>query len=201
MLPNEHLHAWLPMYREEFWTTITCVSTNSPDSNVSNRRTKSITEITGKSLFSTNITSSTMLQSTINIIEKQKDNGNLTENSENHITYNNGVIVGGVLGALAIIGVIVLVIILKLRKTKAAAKSIYIEPNERSSGTSHMYTDIQRTNPSNNKTVNRIYENEVLHAGRPSPVGTTATKIENEKERKKPIYDNTAIMTNNITST
>lgn len=64
-----------------------------------------------------------------------------------------------------------------------------------------MYTYIQRKSPSNNKTVNRIYENEVLHAGRPIPVGTTDTKIGNERERKNPIYVNTAIMTNNMTST
>ncbi|XP_076084629.1 uncharacterized protein LOC143055378 isoform X2 [Mytilus galloprovincialis] len=225
MLPIEHQNVWLPMHREEFWTTITCASSynrttyrnktmensaprykgtfsyKSTHSHDSNKRTIGMGDFTGNSSFSTIINSSSRLQSTISIIVKQKDNDNFTEYSENHVSFNNGLIVGGVLGALAIIGVIVLVIILKLRNTKAAAKSIYITPDEISSGTSHMYTDIQRKNPSNNETVNRIYENEVFHAGRPIPVGTTDTKIGNEKEKKNPNYFNTAIMTNNMTST
>ncbi|CAC5385896.1 unnamed protein product [Mytilus coruscus] len=175
----------------------------STNSHESNKRTKNIEQITGQSSFSTIINSSTMLQNTTSFNVKQKDNGNFTEISEHHATSNIGninLIVGGVLGALAIIGVIVVVIILKLRKTKAAAKSQNVEQYETSIGTSPIYKDKQRKKPSSNKTVNKIYENEVLHACRPIPVITKENKIVNEQERKKPNYVNTVIMTNNITS-
>ncbi|CAC5385886.1 unnamed protein product [Mytilus coruscus] len=168
------------------------------NSHGSDERTISIKQITGKSSFSTIIKSSTMVQSTTSIVVKQKDNGNFTDISEHYTSSNIGEIVGGVLGALAIIGVIVLAIILKLRKTRAAVKRSYAD--EISNGTSPMYKDKQRKKPPNNKTVNRIYENEMLHSGRPIPVRKTEIKIGNEQERKNPNYVNTVIMTNNMTS-
>lgn len=87
-----------------------------------------------------------------------------------------------------------------VRKTKAAADRIYIQPDVIGSGTCQMYTNLQRKKSLNNKTVNRIYENEALQSGGPIPVGTTDTMNGHEQERKNPIYLNTVIMTNNMTS-
>ncbi|CAC5385890.1 unnamed protein product [Mytilus coruscus] len=170
-------------------------SYESTNSHGSNERTIIIVEqITDKRSFSTIANSITMLQSTTNIIEKQNDTRNFKEISEHHATSNIGLIVGGVLGALAIIGVVILVLILKLRRTKASSKRQNVEQFETSN------EDQQRKKLSNHIRVNQLYEDEGVNAGRPVPVKTKETEIANEQTGKKPNDVYAVVMKNNMTS-
>ncbi|XP_076084626.1 uncharacterized protein LOC143055376 [Mytilus galloprovincialis] len=157
----------------------------------SNERTINAKKTTGKRSFSTIINSPPMLQSTTNIVTKQDDKRHIRDIPKHHATSNIGLIVGGVLGTLAIIGVVILVLILKLRRTQALSKRQNNEQSEISND------NHERNTPSNNIRMNQLYEDEEAHAGRPVPVRTKGTEIATEPEGKKPNDVYAVVMKNN----
>ncbi|CAC5385898.1 unnamed protein product [Mytilus coruscus] len=183
-LPDKHLNAWLPMHRVVFWTEVTCgqgqteVYVASPY-NMTTTKIKTVAD------------SAVLCPGTFSFKSTNYHGSNERTVNIEQIT---GLIVGGVLGALAIFGVVILVVILTLRRRKASTKNQSVEQIEIS------YEDQQRKTVSNNTRVNQLYEDEGVHAGRPVPVRTKETECANEQEGKKSNDVYAVVMKNNMTT-
>ncbi|VDI27660.1 Hypothetical predicted protein [Mytilus galloprovincialis] len=152
-------------------------------------------KITGTRSFTT----SNVFQPATSNIVKVNDNRNLTEIPQNAATSYIGLIVGGVLGALVIICIIVLVVIKKLRG-KAATKRQTMEQFEISKDKSTIDDDKQRGNKSNDKILNIQYEDDWAHAGRYFAEKIMETEMINAQEGKQPNDVYAVVMKDTMTS-
>ncbi|CAG2242578.1 unnamed protein product [Mytilus edulis] len=168
----EHPGAWLPIHRVPFWTEVTRASSN----NMTKNTTKTLTD-------------SAALYPEILSYESTKSHG--TDAQTINAGRKTGLIVGGLLGALAIFSVIILAVILTLRRKKASTKNQNVEKSDISN------EDHQRNNLSNNIRVNQLYEDEGARADSPVPMSTKEAEIANVQEGKKPIDVYAVVMKNN----
>ncbi|CAC5426263.1 unnamed protein product [Mytilus coruscus] len=216
-----HPGAWLPIHRVTFWTEVTldgvtmeeteyvtecqsyrCYNNEATPHLANTSCSEKTTGFFCAFSSSNNMTTDRMKTFTESAVlfpgTYSFKSTNLKDHGSNVRTLNEdrftGLIVGGVLGAFIIVGVVILVVILALRRRKASTKNQNVEQIEISD------EDQQRKTLSNNIRVNQLYEDEGAHESRLVPVRTKETECANEQEGKKSNDVYAVVMKNNMTT-